>query len=120
MLQPHRDYATTRSIQRLYLVILAVVAVLTRATTRRIVGALAGAISLAGGLGTFIPGVVGCALFPIFARRLPLRLFYLANGIIGSVFTLSLLALPHATSTFALAMFGKFLCPRSSQTHCGR
>jgi PAT family beta-lactamase induction signal transducer AmpG len=71
--------------------------------------ASAGAIRLAGGLGTFIPGVVGCALFPIFARRLPLRFFYLANGIIGSVFTLSLLALPHATSTFALAMFGEFL-----------
>jgi MFS transporter, PAT family, beta-lactamase induction signal transducer AmpG len=71
--------------------------------------ASAGAISLLGGLGTFIPGVVGCALFPIFARRLPLRFFYLANGIIGSVFTLSLLALPHATGTFALAMFGEFL-----------
>ena len=109
MLQPHRDYATTRSIQ------LPVPGDPGRrsrshaATTRRIVGALAGAISLAGGLGTFIPGVVGCALFPIFARRLPLRFFYLANGIIGSVFTPSLLALPHATSTFALAMFGEFL-----------
>jgi PAT family beta-lactamase induction signal transducer AmpG len=71
--------------------------------------ASASAISLAGGLGTFIPGVVGCALFPIFAKRLPLRFFYLANGILGSVFTLSLLALPHATSTFALAIFGEFL-----------
>ncbi len=68
-----------------------------------------GAISLLGGIGTFIPGIVGCALFPIFARRLPLRFFYLANGIIGSLFTLSLLVLPHATSTFALAMLGEFL-----------
>ena len=71
--------------------------------------ASAGAISLAGGLGTFIPGIVGCALFPIFARRLPLHFFYLTNGIIGSLFTLSLLELPHATGTFALAMFGEFL-----------
>jgi PAT family beta-lactamase induction signal transducer AmpG len=71
--------------------------------------ASAGAISLAGGLGTFIPGIVGCALFPIFARRLPLRFFYLLNGIIGSLFTLSLLALPHATGTFVLAIFGEFL-----------
>jgi PAT family beta-lactamase induction signal transducer AmpG len=71
--------------------------------------ASAGVISLAGGVGTFIPGIVGCALFPIFARRLPLRFFYLANGIVGSVFTLSLLALPHTTGTFALAMFGEFL-----------
>jgi len=71
--------------------------------------ASAGAISIAGGIGTFVPGIIGCALFPIFARRLPLRFFYLANGIVGSVFTLSLLALPHATSTFALAIFGEFL-----------
>jgi len=71
--------------------------------------ASAGAISLAGGICTFIPGIAGCALFPLFARRLPLRFFYLLNGIIGSVFTLSLLALPHATGTFVLAMFGEFL-----------
>ncbi len=71
--------------------------------------ASASAISLAGGIGTFVPGIVGCALFPIFARRLPLRFFYLANGILGSVFTLALIALPHATGTFALAIFGEFL-----------
>ena len=71
--------------------------------------ASAGAISIAGGIGTFVSGVVGCALFPILAKRLPLRFFYLANGIVGSVFTLSLLALPHATGTFALALFGEYL-----------
>ena len=70
--------------------------------------ASAGAISLAGGIGTFIPGLLGCALFPILARRMPLRFFYLSNGIVGSVFTLSLLALPHSTATFALAIFGEF------------
>ena len=39
----------------------------------------------------------------------PLRLFYLANGIVGSIFTLSLIFLPHSTGTFALALFGEFL-----------
>lgn len=39
---------------------------------------------------------------------MPLRFFYLSNGIVGSVFTLSLLALPHSTATFALAIFGEF------------
>jgi PAT family beta-lactamase induction signal transducer AmpG len=71
--------------------------------------ASASAISIAGGIGAFIPGIVGCALFPIIARRLPLRLFYLANGIVGSIFTLSLIILPHSTGTFALALFGEFL-----------
>ena len=71
--------------------------------------ASASAISIAGGIGAFIPGIVGCALFPIIARRLPLRLFYLANGIVGSIFTLSLIILPHSTGTFAMALFGEFL-----------
>ena len=71
--------------------------------------ASAEAISIAGGIGAFVPGIIGCALFPIIARRLPLRAFYLANGIVGSIFTLSLLVLPHTTGTFALALFGEFL-----------
>ncbi len=71
--------------------------------------ASAEAISIAGGIGAFIPGIVGCALFPIVARRVPLRAFYLGNGIVGSIFTLSLIVLPHTTGTFALALFGEFL-----------
>jgi len=71
--------------------------------------ASAEAISIAGGIGAFVPGIIGCALFPIIARRVPLRAFYLANGIVGSIFTLSLLVLPHTTGTFALALLGEFL-----------
>ncbi len=67
------------------------------------------AVSIAGGIGAFVPGIIGCALFPIVARRVPLRAFYLANGIVGSVFTLSLIVLPHTTGTFVLALFGEFL-----------
>ncbi len=66
-------------------------------------------VSLAGGVGAFVPGILGCVVFPVIARRLPLRFFYLANGVAGSLFTLSLIALPHAPWTFALALFGEFL-----------
>lgn len=71
--------------------------------------ASARAVSLSGGTGAVVPGVLGCLLFPIIAKRLPLRPFYLANGIVGSLFTLSLIVLPHAPWTFTLAMLGEYL-----------
>ena len=71
--------------------------------------ASARAVSLAGGAGTFVPGLLGCSLFPVIARRLRLRSFYFANGIMGCLFTLSLVILPHVTFTFALAVFGQYL-----------
>ncbi len=66
-------------------------------------------VSLAGGVGAFVPGLVGCFLFPVLARRLRLRSFYFANGIVGCLFTLSLLMFPHTSLTFAVAVFGEFL-----------
>ena len=66
-------------------------------------------VSLAGGAGAFVPGLIGCFLFPVIARRLRLRSFYFANGILGCLFTMSLVVLPHTTTTFALAVFGEFL-----------
>src|SRR5215469_4764671 len=66
-------------------------------------------VSLAGGVGAFVPGLIGCFLFPVIARRLRLRSFYFANGILGCLFTLSLVVLAHTTTTFALAVFGEFL-----------
>ncbi|MFP5211563.1 MAG: MFS transporter [Acidobacteriota bacterium] len=66
-------------------------------------------VSLAGGAGAFFPGLVGCMLFPIIARGMPLRLLYLANGIVGGLFTLSLIVLPHEPWTFVLALLGEFL-----------
>jgi len=71
--------------------------------------ASARAVSLTGGVGAFIPGLLGCFLFPVIARRVRLRWFYFANGILGCLFTLSLVVLSHATLTFALAVFGEFL-----------
>jgi len=66
-------------------------------------------ISLAGGVGAFFPGLLGCFVFPAIARKLPLRFFYLANGITGSLFTLSLLLLPRTPWSFGIAVFGEFL-----------
>jgi len=66
-------------------------------------------VSLAGGAGAFFPGLVGCLLFPMVARRMPLRLLYLANGVVGGLFTLSLIVLPHAPWSFTLALVGEFL-----------
>jgi MFS transporter, PAT family, beta-lactamase induction signal transducer AmpG len=71
--------------------------------------ASARAVSLSGGVGTFIPGLLGCSLFPVIARLLRLRTFYFANGIVGCLLTLSLVFLPHTTFTFALVLFGEFL-----------
>jgi PAT family beta-lactamase induction signal transducer AmpG len=71
-------------------------------------------VSLAGGAGAFFPGLAGCLLFPIFARRMPLRLLYLANGVVGGLFTLSLIVLPHAPWSFTLAVLGEFLFQAAS------
>jgi MFS transporter, PAT family, beta-lactamase induction signal transducer AmpG len=71
--------------------------------------ASARAVSLSGGIGTFIPGLLGCSLFPVIARRLRLRTFYFGNGMVGCLLTLSLVFLPHTTSTFGLALFGENL-----------
>jgi PAT family beta-lactamase induction signal transducer AmpG len=71
--------------------------------------ASARAVSLAGGVGAILPGILGCFLFPMMAKRVPLRFLYLSNGIVGSLFTLTLIVLPHVPATFAAALFGEFL-----------
>src|ERR1700728_695657 len=73
-------------------------------------------VSLAGGLGAIVPGMVGSLLFPLLAKRMPLRLLYLANGTLGGLFTLSLLVPPHAPWTFAVALLGEFLFQAISYT----
>jgi len=71
--------------------------------------ASARAVSFWGGVGAFIPGLLGCFIFPVIARRVRLRFFYLANGILGCLFTLRLVVMPHTTGTFAAALFGEYL-----------
>jgi MFS transporter, PAT family, beta-lactamase induction signal transducer AmpG len=72
-------------------------------------GASARIVSLAGGGGAILPGLIGCFFYPILAKKISLRNFYVANGIVGSVFTLSLIVLPRVPWVFALALFGEFL-----------
>lgn len=71
--------------------------------------ASAGLVSTLGGLGSIVAGVVGSYLVPIIARRLPLRRLYLAIGVVGACFTLSLLLMPRTPTTFGLAFVGENL-----------
>ncbi len=66
-------------------------------------------VSLFAGVGSLAAGIAGSfLLFPL-ARRFPLRPVYLAIGIVGAIFTLSLLALPRQPWSFGVAITGENL-----------
>ena len=66
-------------------------------------------VSLFAGVGSSAAGIAGgFLLFPL-ARKFPLRPVYLAIGVVGAIFTLSLLALPRQPWTFAVAITGENL-----------
>ncbi len=64
-------------------------------------------VGLVGGAGVLMGGIVGCLIFPLIDRLLPLRYLYLAIGVVGSLFTLALILLPRTPTTFALALIGE-------------
>jgi MFS transporter, PAT family, beta-lactamase induction signal transducer AmpG len=64
-------------------------------------------VGLVGGAGVVIAGIGGCLIFPLVDRLLPLRYLYLAIGVVGSLFTLMLILLPHTPTTFAVALIGE-------------
>jgi PAT family beta-lactamase induction signal transducer AmpG len=64
-------------------------------------------VGLVGGAGVLVGGVAGCLVFPLIDRLLPLRYLYLAVGLVGSLFTLSLILLPRNPAAFALALVGE-------------
>jgi PAT family beta-lactamase induction signal transducer AmpG len=64
-------------------------------------------VGLVGGAGVMIGGIVGCLIFPLIDRLLPLRYLYLGIGMVGSAFTLALILLPHTPATFAVALIGE-------------
>lgn len=66
-----------------------------------------GLVSVVGGVGTILAGILGSALIPLVARKFRLRPMYLAIGIIGACFTLCLLLLPRTSATFGLAFLGE-------------
>jgi PAT family beta-lactamase induction signal transducer AmpG len=64
-------------------------------------------VGLVGGAGVLVGGIAGCLVFPLIDRTMPLRYLYLAIGIVGALFTLTLIVLPREPATFALALIGE-------------
>lgn len=64
-------------------------------------------VSVAGGAGGAVVNIAACLLLPLLATRVPLRPLYLAIGITGGLFTLSLLPLPHTPTVFVVAFLGE-------------
>lgn len=64
-------------------------------------------ISIASGAGMTVGGIAGSLSLPLLARRLALRPLYLVIGVAGGLFTLSLLMMPRAPTTFAVAIVGE-------------
>jgi PAT family beta-lactamase induction signal transducer AmpG len=64
-------------------------------------------LALSGGVGVAVAGVFGSLIFPLLARRMSLRPLYLAIGIVGASFTLSLLLLPRTPTVFAISLIGE-------------
>ena len=64
-------------------------------------------VSLFGGGGSVVAGIIGCSLVPVMAKKMPLRPLYLSIGIVGAAFTLSLLLLPRLPWTYGVAFFGE-------------
>ncbi|MGH8291503.1 MAG: hypothetical protein ACREV7_21360 [Steroidobacteraceae bacterium] len=66
-------------------------------------------VGLAGGAGLSVAGIAGSLVLPLLAKRMPLRPLYLTIGVVGGLFTLSLLLLPQTPAVFALAFLGEGL-----------
>jgi PAT family beta-lactamase induction signal transducer AmpG len=64
-------------------------------------------VGLVGGAGVLLGGIGGCFIFPLIDRLLPLRFLYLAIGVVGAMFTLALILLPHTPAAFAVALIGE-------------
>ena len=64
-------------------------------------------VGLVGGAGVLVGGIAGSLMFPLIDGLLPLRYLYLAIGMVGSLFTGTLILLPHTPATFAVALIGE-------------
>jgi PAT family beta-lactamase induction signal transducer AmpG len=70
------------------------------------------------GIGAGIAGIAGSFLFQPLSRLLPLRPLYLTVGFVGSLFTLSLIALAHTPTAFTIALVGENLLQSCAITAC--
>jgi len=66
--------------------------------------ALPGFVGLVGGVGVTAGGIVGCLVFPVFSRLMPLRPLYLTVGIVGALCTLGLVLLPRTPASYAIIL----------------
>jgi PAT family beta-lactamase induction signal transducer AmpG len=64
-------------------------------------------VALVSGICSSVAGVVGSLLIPRLETSIAPRPLYLLVGIVGAVFTLTLIALPHNPITFGLAMLAE-------------
>ena len=64
-------------------------------------------VGILGGAATSVAGVCGSLLLPRLAKRLRLLPLYLTIGVVGSLYTLAVLALPRDINAFALAVIGE-------------
>jgi len=64
-------------------------------------------VGAVGGAGVLFAGIVGCLVFPLIDRLLPLRYLYLTIGAVGALFTLGLILLPRTPLAFATALIGE-------------
>jgi PAT family beta-lactamase induction signal transducer AmpG len=64
-------------------------------------------VGILGGAATAIAGVCGSFLLPPLAKRMRLRPLYLAIGVVGSLYTVTVLLLPRDLAAFALAVVGE-------------
>jgi PAT family beta-lactamase induction signal transducer AmpG len=70
------------------------------------------------GIGAGIAGIAGSFLFQPLSRLLALRPLYLTIGFVGSLFTLSLIALAHTPTAFTIALVGENLLQSCAITAC--
>jgi PAT family beta-lactamase induction signal transducer AmpG len=64
-------------------------------------------VAIMGGAAVTAAGLLGSLVVPALARRAPPRTLYISVGVVGALFTLSLIALPHTPAVFALAIVGQ-------------
>lgn len=64
-------------------------------------------VGLIGGAGTTLGGVFGALIAPLFVKRFPPLTLYIGIGVLGALFTLSLIIPARTPGLFALAMVGE-------------
>lgn len=63
-----------------------------------------GFVGLVGGVGVATGGIVGCLIFPLLGRLIPLRPLYLTIGVVGALGTLGLTLLPLTPISYAIIL----------------